>query len=344
MKQFFYIITFFAFSFSLSAQQPVKPLLTKITATWCPNCGTWGWTAMKDVVERLHGDKASVLALHFSGDLADDLNKELASNFPAVGQPIFQNNGLDLNFSGSTYSTKIDDLEASIESETAMINAFNITKSMLYLEAEGNLTTFDVEVEVDADNLPSGDYSISAYIVRDDIIASQSGQSGDVAHFKIVDTAISSTFGAPYVNAGTYTFEYTKEDYGPITFDDNGMVEDLEIVIILWNSSGTNYEVVTTENSSIRETFVSNLNDVSLEVSANVFQNTQGKIEVNMSNNPDNAVTTANLFSITGRQLDSQSIENGKAYFESNNLLGRGLYIITLESEGQFTSYKVTVE
>ena len=334
-------------SISLSAQQPVKPLLTKITATWCPNCGTWGWTAMKDMVDRFDGDKATVMALHYSGDLADDLNKELAGNFPAVGQPIFQSNGTDLNFTSSSYTDKMDALESTINAETQVINAFNITKAGVHLQAEGNLTTFNVEVNVDADNLPDGDYSIGAYIVRDDIVASQSGLSGDVAHFKIVDAAMSiNTFGNPYGIAKSYVFQYEEADYGEITFDSQGGVEDFQIVTILWNNTGTRYEVVTTDNANITENTLSNIDqEVTPIDDAKVYENTANQIEVNLPKNGVNSTTTlANLYTITGRQLDSQTIKDGKAYFERESLLGRGLYIVTLESAGQLKSYKVTIK
>jgi len=78
---------------------------------------------------------------------------------------------------------------------------------------------------------------------------------------------------------------------------------------------------------------------------ANVYQNAMNQIEVNMTvTDVSDALVTANLYSITGRQLDSQSIQSGNAYFERNSLLGNGLYIITIEAEGQFKSYKVTIK
>lgn len=339
MKHIFYIITLLAFSLSLSAQQPVKPLLTKITATWCPNCGTWGWTAMKDLVEKLDGEKATVMALHFSGDLADDLNKELASNFPAVGQPIFQHNGLDLNFSGSTYSSKIDELEATIDSETAMINAFNILDPTAEALANGGFEFF-IPVEVDASNLEEGEYSLGLYYVRDDILANQSGQSGEVEHFKIVDRSLTDDiYGVPYSEPSILSLTYSTNDSS--LFTNNGKQE---VVAILWKVDGNTRTVVTTDNSEFQ--VISNTDDLKGDfLEARVFQNSLNQIELSLTHNSSTIhMIEANLYSITGRQLGSQTLVNGKALFETSNLLGKGLYIITLESEGQLKSYKVTVE
>lgn len=339
MKHLLYIFTFLALSFSLTAQQPVKPLLTKITATWCPNCGTWGWTAMKDMTDRLHGDKATVMALHFSGDLADDLNKELASNFPAVGQPIFQKNGEDLNFTGSTYTSKLDELESVIASEPDVINAFNILNPSVKQLADGGYEFF-IPVEIDASNLEEANYSLGLYYVRDDVIANQSGQSGDVEHFKIVDRSFTdNVYGWSYSQPGVTSLTYTTSESDIFSGDGKQ-----ELVAILWKIDGDNRTVVTTDNSEFE--VISNTTDLNtIALNARVFQNATNQIEVNLTTNQSsNQSVVSNVYSITGRQLGSQPLTDGVAVFETSILLGNGLYIITLESEGHLKSYKVIVE
>ena len=343
MKRIFYTtILLIGLSLGAFAQEPVKPLLTKVTATWCPNCGTWGWTAMKDMVDRFDGEKASVLALHPSGDLADDLNIALADNFPVNGQPKFQYNGTDLGFGSSTYAGIMDEMEVTIATETMMINTFNITKSEVTIDELKNNISYSINVVVDASNLDSDDYTLGIYLVRDDIVASQSGQSGEVAHFKILDRAFTENFGIDYNNAGTYTLNATvstNEEEGLYNYDEH------EILAILWNNNGTSYDVVTTETAALSEAaVVSSIDDFSSIDDAKVYVDAAQQINVIVDTyNPSDDII-ATLHTVTGRKLDSQVLFQGQAIFPTESLIGSGLYIVTLRSGPSVQSHKISVK
>lgn len=323
------------------SQQPVKPLLTKITATWCPHCGAWGWTAMKDMIDRFHGDKASVLALHYSGDLADDLNISLADNFPVFGQPKFQYNGDDLGFGSTSYVGIMDEMDTRIANETMMINAFDISQSRVEIDQNVGSVSYAVDVMVDADNLQNENYTIGLYLVRDDVMAAQSGQSGEVAHFKILQSSLTEqTFGLDYEGAGTYTISST------IVTDDETLYdfESHEVIAILWNKVGESYDVITTEHASLSDGAISNTADIGAPEAANVYTDALGHIVVECSSVNHDRNGRAVLYSVTGRELDRQDLIQGRAVFTREKLLGKGLYIVSIESNQSLYTHKIIVE
>ena len=71
-KNTFTLLIACLFAMQAIAQQVAqvqRSIVTKRTADWCPNCGTYGWTYFKDAIEQ-NGDKAVFIAAHYSGGLA----------------------------------------------------------------------------------------------------------------------------------------------------------------------------------------------------------------------------------------------------------------------------------
>ena len=78
------------FGFAMSAQVPdapqtSMPVITKIAATWCPPCGSWGWDFFEHMLED-NTDDAIIMAVHHSGDLVNPTASALTSNLNASSQ------------------------------------------------------------------------------------------------------------------------------------------------------------------------------------------------------------------------------------------------------------------
>lgn len=341
MKHILYTIAFLCISNMANSQQAIKPLITKHTATWCPSCGTWGWNAMKQLVTDLHGSDATVMALHFSGNLENDLNKTLASNFPSVGQPVFMADGVDLDFTSSSWEAKLEDLKTQIATNTASINKFEINSAEYAVDADTG-DEIQVTIDYDINNLPVGEYSIGIYLVRDNIISSQSGQSGDVAHLKILDVALTEEpFGTAISNLqGEISITYD-------VLSDEGLTEYLgqEVVTILWDKVGESYTSITTNSSLIEEKTLSSLSESLKDANLyKVYQNRSGDIQFEAISNTQMNGELVSIYSVTGRKLDSQSIVNGKAIFHQGLLNGKGLYLVRVESNSHAKTLKVLVK
>ena len=56
------------FIFAQEVPEVQRPLVTKISATWCPPCGGWGWTLMEELVID-NEDKATLIVAHHDGQL-----------------------------------------------------------------------------------------------------------------------------------------------------------------------------------------------------------------------------------------------------------------------------------
>lgn len=340
MKHVIYTITLILFTSFAFAQQPIRPLITKHTATWCPSCGGWGWDAMKDLVNDFHGESATVLALHFSGDLTDDLNKALAANFPAVGQPIFMVDGVDKDLTSSSWESKLADLKLELDGEASMINQFEVT-STSYLSNGEDGDIIRMTMEYDISNLPVGEYSVGAYLVRDNVVANQAGLGSSVTHYKILDGSFTEDpFGTP-ISELEGGLDFSHAVASELNFED---YLGQEVVIVLWNKLNESYQSITTHSLSI-EDLVSNTEAINQTIlTYHTYQNGFGDIQFEVNNSDKLNGESVSIYTVTGRKLVTQSITNNKAIFSQDNLNGKGIYLVRLESNKVSKTFKVLVK
>ncbi len=337
MKHLFYTIICLSLAIICQAQQPTKPLITKRTATWCPNCGTWGWDAMKGLVDDLHGEKATVLALHHSGDLSDALNIALADNFPTNGQPIFMVDGVDINFTSSSWETKLEDLKTTIDSNPNTISRFVIEEAYYHLLVDTPDEIY-ARVSYDISDQPDGEYSIGGYIVRDNILANQAGLGGNLEHYKIVDGSFTvDPFGVEISSDGEVML--THEVFTALDFSD---FIDQEVAFILWRKDGESYIPITTE-TAILSTVVSNTDDLSIEnTNLKVFQDNAGNIQCSVSgqNHVDGVFA---LYNLAGQQIAQKTNAHPNVTFYQEEIPQAGVYIVKYNTGEYSISQKLSV-
>lgn len=96
-------------------------------------------------------------------------------------------------------------------------------------------------------------------------------------------------------------------------------------------------------NTEITTTIITSDGDIERILSnATLFVNGSGDIEVKVNN--ETTQIGASLYTVTGRKLDGKSLSMGGAIFSRDMFLGRGLYIVTLESGQSMYSHKIIVE
>lgn len=335
MKHLFSLIFVLVISTFASAQIQTKPLLTKRTATWCPNCGTWGWDAMKDIIDRYDGGQATVLALHYSGDLADQLNIDLASNFPQGGQPLFALNNTNLGFGSSSWAAKSEAIQADIDALNATAE-----KASLDLEALIDYSTNSISIMAQGQNesLSSGEYSLGIYLVSDAIEANQSS-IGMTKHFKIVyDKLTEETFGQPIFEGGatSYEIEYSLT-YDPADID---LFSERSVVAILWKAVNGKYEVVNTDSAMYNPT-VSSTADIANSLDANVWQNEVGDLVVELNSEATATDATVTLYSLAGNAIATQTLQNNKTVVSRSQFTEANIYVATIVSDGKIGTYKI---
>ncbi|MCB0706878.1 MAG: hypothetical protein KDC34_16295 [Saprospiraceae bacterium] len=229
------LLFLFCFSSSLFFAQEVSEvqmtLLTKRTATWCPNCGTYGWELFTNILAD-NSEKAIIIAAHYGGSDLETLTSGLfATNFPGGGQPKFFVNNANQAITPST----IDDARISIQNQVNLFYqqppqaAFGLSiteEAGTY--TVGGLVRFLAELE--------GDFQLGIYQVEKTVIANQSQQGANAEHkqvltYPLTGGDLSEPLFSGLVTAGT-DFNFSYDLVNPADAD------NIEIVAILWELDG----------------------------------------------------------------------------------------------------------
>ena len=152
MKQFLLVLALvFSITTLTQAQEIIvpetnQPMITKRTASWCTNCGTWGWSLFENLLSDNQGDALLVTA-HHSGNYQNDVAKEITSNFGAAGQPIFYFNSENQFANSGNSSTIRSNIQAAVE-------GFNAAMPIVQAGIDAEVSdTYTINVGVKAENV-----------------------------------------------------------------------------------------------------------------------------------------------------------------------------------------------
>jgi hypothetical protein len=258
---------------SLSAQdvevpETQTPMIAKITASWCPFCGSWGWSFFDDIFDD-NEDKAIFMSVHHSGDYSNETAMDLTTNFEVFGQPRFILDGEDQNVSSGNTSAKRTEVGTKVDE---ILDGYPSIQSGLDATFSGDQLRVDYTVEL-FENL-SGDYQIAFYVLQKTFFAYQAGVGDNAEHKALLRKEMSgSSFGMPVfsgsASAGatfTGTLQSSLENYDP---------ENLSVVAVIWEKVGNHYRFVNSnDDKNVQEKVTSGLvADLALDRSVQVFPN-----------------------------------------------------------------------
>lgn len=244
MKQIFTLLIVLSLSF-VGYGQSFKnaPLISKRTADWCPNCGTWGWQFKLAILEEISIEDATVVALHHSGGLANSTSTAITEAMGGVSQPRFMLNNTDLGASSGNWNDKLVDLKADVAAMNLEIPAFGIELHG-YLGPSANELTAEINLHVNQS--VEGEFYLGTYLITNDLVHNQAGNSDgpNAVHQKILLDEFSGTpFGRAIGNGpileGVSNFDITT------TFD-NLPDASTDIAVIIWQKDGDEYGIVNT--------------------------------------------------------------------------------------------------
>ena len=320
-------------------------LVTKKTATWCPNCGAAAWTSFLDMIEDGDG-KSLPIAAHFSSssELFSTTAAAIVDNFEFVpGQPVFYFNRERLSGSGASTVTQMNERVQAASEQTPLVG--------LGIEAafENGQLTFAYAMEfLEA---TSGTYQVGFYPIRKTVIARQSNQGNEAEHKQILDNELlGADFGIVVadgdIEAGTTTSNpYVVNNAAGYNTDvENG---NLDLAIIVWNKVGDNeYEYVNAAFTNVIQGQLSNVETLSSSVTKITAMPTQAGttlLEVDTKTALDKA--QLNIFSIDGRLLAQPytgKLSTGKHQFSFEGKAG--IYVANLLVDGKQVTKKFIVQ
>lgn len=345
MKQlltFFTAILFVTQMNSQTVPEVQQSMITKVTATWCPHCGTWGW----DFYENISNDndsKALMLKAHYSGDLQTNIGQDLANNFNSQSQPRFVVNNTDQNVTTSTASAKRTNIQQIVDDvyeQAPVVNA-------------GVLATLDnnqvsISVKTKFFQATSGEFHTNVYIVEDGVIANQSGNSAgaNTVHEDIIRTTASgTTFGALVTN-GTVDagMEFTQSYTIPVNSGWN--MDNVEFVAVVWSKSGETY---TFENGSAAALSTSTpVKDIAEEIQLNIqptLVSYDTNISISLDKNQDLSIELINLQGQVVKEIHTGNLGAGQHHFNVAKAdLASGIYLVSIQGNEGIASRRIVIE
>ena len=334
MKQIFTLLIVLSLSI-VGYGQTFKntPLISKRTATWCPNCGTWGWDFKTALLEEISSDQATFVALHFSGDLINDASKAISDNLGGFGQPSFFLNNTNLNVSSGNWQTRLEELKASVETMNAEIPGFGIELHGYLGESTNEVIT---EIALHVNEAAEGEFYLGTYLVIDDFIHNQAGNSSMASHSKLlVEEFSGNTFGREIGNGpiieGVMDFSISS------TFE-TAVEGPTDVLVVIWQKIDDSYMIVNTavvENVEL----LSNNDELNWITDAKAFfaqnainlslqsEEIIGEYKINILNTNGQIVQTVSNKSFDNYldlQIDASAIPNGNYFI--NMVSSKGIW------------------
>ncbi|MBK7342958.1 MAG: T9SS type A sorting domain-containing protein [Saprospiraceae bacterium] len=175
-----------SFTHAQEVQDKQMSLVVKKTATWCSNCGSWGWQWFKELIEDTDGD-AYTIALHSTSSQLKppmDLDGSLLAHFTGNGGfPTFFVNSV----AGSNYN--------------ALVNAVTAASTQDPIAGLGILTGYEngeiaCQGKVEFFEPYAGELFVGYYIIEDSLVFGQTAQGPNAIHrFVLRDAMEAKPFG-----------------------------------------------------------------------------------------------------------------------------------------------------
>jgi len=345
MKRIFTLFLAIIMTITIQAQivpEEQQSLITKVTATWCGNCGTWGWSFYEDISAD-NDDKALMMKAHYSGDLQNSIGQEMGTNFNITGQPRFFVNNTDQNITPSNTTTKRTEVANAVNdiaSQTPIVNA----------AVDVTITVGEINFEVKTKFFAatSGEYYTNVYIVEDNVIANQSGQStgANTSHQDVVRGAVdANTFGQLVVDGSAGMNMEVNHSY-VIQTDPTWDIENLEFIAVVWSKSEGVYSF---ENgSSSTNVVISSTEDIADEIDLSVkptLLEDETTVSLTLEEQTDLSI---NLYDLNGkvvRQIQQGNLPTGNHQFTiQKDNLAAGMYIVNIQTAKGIATKKIIVQ
>ncbi len=343
-KIFLQLVFIFLFSNSFFAQdvpEVQRPLLTKISATWCPPCGGWGWTMMENMVMD-NEEKATLIVAHHDGQLVTASGDAFSSNFNSPYQPFFYMYNGDVGVTSSNATTKRTEIKDMVDVEAAKSPVVN---AGMILTLDG--TELQIETKTKFFQSTSGEYYLGIYAVENEVVNFQQGQGSNAIHEKVLRGKLNAEIFGELITSGDIdaSSEFDKSFSATLSADWN--TDHLEIVTVVWKKEGDTFVAINTNLSTTFEPPVANVNilleNASMEILPNVISS-QATVNIDLEEELQNA--TIELFDLDGKKVTDifqGKLPNGNSQFtiERNSVVTQGMYFIVLKSEGKVITKRI---
>ncbi|MFK7807888.1 MAG: Omp28-related outer membrane protein, partial [Saprospiraceae bacterium] len=242
-----FTVALFSF-FSVQAQDAPEvqnSLISKITATWCPPCGGWGWDFFHEL-EDDNSDKALVIAVHHSNSqLETPTSSALTDNFNTNSQPRFIFNNQDQGALPSNSADKRIDIQNMVNTNNASSPVVN-TGLQAFHDMDNN--TITVKTKSKFFQEADGEYYLGVYVIEDDVEAPQAPSNNITMHSNVLRTGLSTDHFGVALASGTIAVDTETELEFSIDINSDWNMENVTMASIIWKSENGAYTFVNTNS------------------------------------------------------------------------------------------------
>lgn len=316
----------FAFFICLSAfgqqvEEKQRLVVTKRTATWCPNCGNWGWTLMENLIADNEG-KAILINAHEEGSsLGIEASEAITANWGSFAQPSFFVNEVNQSAFSSNIGDKRTEIKEQVDAAFDSQPIANVGFDPVFVNGE-----IKVDAKVKFFQNATGNFYLGIYLLEDNVMASQAGSVSDDNHMRVMQYSFTDgSWGNQFAEGNILADqEYDLSFALPIGGVDG---YDYHVVGIIYNLDGGVYKPINAwSTTTISE--VSSVDEIGglidFQVNPNLIS-TQANIQLNLDNSLEN--TSIDLIDMTGK-----SVRN---LFTGNLSAGQNTINFTRENEAQ---------
>ncbi len=317
-----------------------KTLLTKRTASWCPNCGSWGWEFAK-ALEATENPNAILIRAHYSGDLKSQVAEELTANFDPIYQPEFYVNDERQVAGSNSWSSMVSEIDENINQ-----NAEKSANFSFELDGSVEGSTISGSVDVNVLNDIDGEYYLAIYVLEDSVLNDQAGLPGDVVHNSVLRWSLSgASFGAQVFNGPANAGSGTSLSYST-TYDDTDLEDRyFKLLAIVWQKVDGKYLVDNLHFNEVGATsFVEKIETVDHNFTSHVVDS---KVLLSFSLERELKAAKVQFLSLDGRLLDTFTFSARQGRNEVSRFLNNTLpqiVLVTISSEeGLLLTEKVVI-
>lgn len=322
MKSLFTLLTFLAF-FSLNAQQEGNTIITKVTATWCPFCGQWGWDYKQALKSEFDSGPIVLIAAHKGGsDLVSDASLWFVDQLGAVGQPRFYFNSEPNSVSNSNW-------EDRLEENVSLLKDLSDNSPSLVQFDRYSITGNNIETQVYVADLPqtTNEYTVAAYIIEDKVINAQASQGSSAEHINIMRASLGAPEGVA-VSSNT-TINLTGE------LDPDWNQDEIGLLVVLFEKSGDDYTIV---NSTFTPTALLADNDELLDPALFSYSDQGGALILTAA---DDNKYHLSITDMAGRNMLNEEFENSISINKTEMI--SGMYVVTLRTGNSVLSQQIFI-
>jgi len=336
MKQVFTLLAIFASTLCFS-QANNQTIFSKVTATWCINCGTWGWGFMEDVKDEFkERDHALVLGVHYSGNLKSDVGVWWTNNLNSVGQPTFYLNEDRVSVNSGNWGNKISEVVQSVD------GANGSTEGLTRLEFTNAFINANGEIETNmivgpGETLEYDEY-FGVYIFENDVVDVQSGHSGTVLHPNVLRTVIGDNpEGQAFGDAGSSWVAEPAQLHFTHPVEENWDTENLGLLAVWWEKIGDDF--VIKQAHSIENIGLLSSTENTLDEGLFTISSTENNINLKSSKNDNYKYFISEL---SGKVINQGHFKSQTKISSIN--MATGMYIVNIRREDKFFTKKIFVK